>query len=205
MILTPSKFQQATLLPLDRAEAWTKPLINVFQKFDLSTPIRQAAFIAQCGHESDGFRVLVENLNYSADGLHSVFKKYFPTIDETAAYARQPEKIANKVYADRLGNDSEESGDGWKFRGRGLIQITGKDSYRAFGVAVGQDFLSNPDLVAQPIWAAESAGWFWNAHHLNAIADSEDTRLLTYKINGGFNGLEDRVRRYGMARSVLVA
>jgi putative chitinase len=158
-----------------------------------------AHFFGQCAHESGGFKVFSENLNYSDKGLNGIFKKYFPTIASTAGYARKPEKIANKVYANRMGNGSEASGDGWTYRGRGPIQLTGKDNYTAFAAAVQRpDVLTNPDLVVGEL-AFESALWFFRKNGLLAIADKGVTDAIiaqiTKRVNGGTHGLDDRLKK----------
>lgn len=162
--------------------------------------IAQAAhFFGQCAHESGNFKVFSENLNYSADGLNKIFKKYFPTVAAAQPYARKPEKIANKVYANRMGNGPESSGDGWKFRGRGPIQLTGKDNYTAFAQSIGRpDVLTNPDIVATEL-AFESALWFFNKNGLFAIAAKGVTDAvigqITRRVNGGTHGLDDRIKK----------
>jgi len=158
-----------------------------------------AHFFGQCAHESGGFKVFQENLNYSAQGLNGIFKKYFPTVASTTGYARKPEKIANKVYANRMGNGPESSGDGWKFRGRGPIQLTGKDNYTAFSEDIGRpDVLTNPDIVATEL-AFESALWFFRKNNLFAIADKGVTDAvitqITKRVNGGTHGLDDRLKK----------
>ena len=158
-----------------------------------------AHFFGQCAHESGGFKVFQENLNYSDKGLNGIFKKYFPTIASTAGYARKPEKIANKVYANRMGNGPESSGDGWKFRGRGPIQLTGKSNYTQFAADVGRpDILTNPDIVATEL-AFESALWFFRKNNLFAIADKGVTDVvitqITKRVNGGTHGLDDRLKK----------
>jgi len=168
-------------------------------KFQINTPLRLAHFLAQCGHESGGFRVTSENLNYSAKGLNGIFKKYFPTEAAAAAYARNPQKIANKVYANRMANGSEASGDGYKFRGRGYIQLTGRDNYTQFGKAIGEDIASNPDKVSSQ-YALLSAAWFWSKNGLNKLADggAGDTVVtsITKRVNGGTIGLADRIKHF---------
>ena len=168
-------------------------------KFQINTPLRLAHFLAQCGHESGGFRVTQENLNYSAKGLNGIFKKYFPTEAAAAAYARQPQKIANKVYANRMANGSEASGDGYKFRGRGYIQLTGRDNYTQFGKAIGEDIVNNPDVVSGK-YALLSAAWFWSKNGLNKLADGGATDAvvtsITKRVNGGTIGLADRIKHF---------
>jgi len=168
-------------------------------KFQINTPLRLAHFLAQCGHESGGFRVTQENLNYSAKGLAGIFKKYFPTEAAATPYARQPQKIANKVYANRMANGSEASGDGYKFRGRGYIQLTGRDNYTQFGKAIGEDIASNPDKVSSQ-YALLSAAWFWSKNGLNKLADggAGDTVVtsITKRVNGGTIGLADRIKHF---------
>jgi putative chitinase len=168
-------------------------------KFQINTPLRLAHFLAQCGHESGGFRATQENLNYSAKGLNGIFKKYFPTEAAAAAYARNPQKIANKVYGGRMGNGNEASGEGYKFRGRGYIQLTGKENYTAFGKAIGEDILSNPDKVAST-YALLSAAWFFSKNGLHKMADGGATDAvvtsITKRVNGGTIGLADRIKHF---------
>jgi putative chitinase len=168
-------------------------------KFQINTPLRLAHFLAQCGHESGGFKATQENLNYSAKGLAGIFKKYFPTEAAAAPYARNPQKIANKVYGNRMGNGNEASGEGYKFRGRGYIQLTGKENYTAFGKAIGEDILSNPDKVAST-YALLSAAWFFSKNGLHKMADSGATDAvvtsITKRVNGGTIGLPDRIKHF---------
>jgi putative chitinase len=168
-------------------------------KFQINTPLRLAHFLAQCGHESGGFRATQENLNYSAQGLNGIFKKYFPTAAAAAAYARQPAKIASKVYANRMGNGSEASGEGYKFRGRGYIQLTGKENYTAFGKAINEDIISNPDIVASK-YALLSAAWFFTKNGLHKMADGGASDAVvtqvTKRVNGGTIGLADRIKHF---------
>lgn len=167
----------------------------VIQRYNINTPLRMVHFLAQCSHESGGFRAVTENLNYSADGLRKIFGKYFSG-DIVNQYARKPEKIASRVYANRMGNGDESTGEGWTFRGRGYIQLTGKNNYRLFSESIGEDVVSNPDLVATR-YPLVSAAWFFHRNNLNTICDrgiSETTiRELTRRINGGFNGLDHRI------------
>jgi putative chitinase len=168
-------------------------------KFGINTPLRLAHFLAQCGHESGGFRVTQENLNYSAKGLNGIFKKYFPTEAAATPYARNPQKIANKVYANRMSNGDEGSGDGYKFRGRGYIQLTGRANYTAFGKSIGEDIASNPDAVSGK-YALLSAAWFWSNNGLNKLADGGATDAvvtsITKRVNGGVIGLADRIKHF---------
>jgi putative chitinase len=180
---------------------WLGPLEEAFVKYDISTPQRQAAFIGQCAHESGNFKTLQENLNYSAEGLMKTWPSRFPTKEIADQYARQPAKIAGKVYNGRLGNTSEE--EAAKYLGRGLIQLTGKENYVNCGTALGVDFVSEPTLLAEPNYAALSAGWFWNKKGLNALADANDYETMTKRINGGLIGLDDRKAKIAKALSVL--
>jgi putative chitinase len=167
-------------------------------RFNITTPLRLAHFLSQCGHESGGFRVVTENLNYSADGLKRIFPRYFPgNLNES--YARNPEKIANKVYSSRMGNGDEKSGEGFKFRGRGYIQLTGKSNYTAFDRMVPEDIIANPDLVATK-YPLMSAGFFFNSNNLWTICDRGSTRAVveavTRRVNGGLIGIEDRWKHF---------
>ena len=157
---------------------------------------RISGFIAQVAHESGGFNAVKENLNYSAAGLQSVFKKYFPTAELAAQYERKPEMIANLVYASRMGNGDAASGDGFKFRGRGLIQLTGKDNYTKFAASVNKTIDETIVYLETPEGAVASACWFWSVNKLNDICDKDDFVGLTKKINGGIIGLEDRQHHY---------
>jgi putative chitinase len=192
---------EAQLLALGIEGKWLEPLQETFEKYQINTPKRQACFIGQCMHESGGFKFLRENLNYSAKALMATWPSRFPDMDMAEKYERQPEKIANKVYSGRMGNT--EDGDGAKFIGRGLIQLTGKDNYKAFGEAIGEDLVSTPQLVEQPRYAALSAGWFWNKRGLNALADDMDITTLTVRINGGKIGIEDRIAKINKALDIL--
>jgi putative chitinase len=175
-------------------------------KFQINTPLRLAHFLAQCGHESGGFRATKENLNYSAKGLTGTFKKYFPTEAAAKPYERQPIKIANKVYGNRMGNGPESSGDGSKFCGRGYIQLTGKENYTAFGKSINEDILSNPDKVASQ-YALLSAAWFFSKNGLHKMADegASDTVVtkITKRVNGGTIGLADRIKHFKEYYSLL--
>jgi putative chitinase len=186
---------------------WTESMNNVFPTYEINTPKRIAAFLAQCGHESGGWTVFQENLNYSAEGLNKIFKKYFPTIESAQPYASKPEMIANRVYSSRMGNGDEASGDGWKYRGRGPIQLTGKANYTQFAKEMFEDW---EGVVNEPDWVNEdkdfalmSAIWFWNKNGLNVLADKEDLLTMTKRINGGTNGLDDRIKHYKEAIALL--
>jgi putative chitinase len=198
-----SMVSKEQLAKLHIGEQWVDALNETFARFDISSPIRQASFIGQCGHECGSFKVLEENLNYRAETLMKLWKSRFPTIEIANEYARNPKKIANKVYSSRMGNRDEASGDGYRFRGRGCIQLTGHANYFHAGKACGEDFVMNPDLVATPKYAAMTAGWFWNTHKLNQYADNRDFLMMTKKINGGTIGLDDRIRHINHALDVL--
>ena len=178
---------------------------GVLDKFEINTPLRLAHFLAQCGHESGGFKVVSENLNYGAAGLQSIFKKYF-TAESAKEYQRKPEKIANIVYANRMGNGNQASGEGYKFRGRGFIQLTGKDNYTAFDKTVEDDILANPELVATK-YPLLSAAWFFHKNGLHKIADEGATDVVvtkvTKRVNGGTIGLPDRIKHFNEYNNLL--
>ena len=192
-------YDQLDALGIDHK--WLAPLEETFAKYDLSNSLRQAAFIGQCQHESNNFKTLEENLHYSAHGLMATWPSRFPNADVANQFANNPEKIANKVYAGRMGNTEE--GDGWAYHGRGLIQLTGRDNYSRCGQALGYALLTNPELLLQPKYAALSAGWFWNKGNLNPLADAKDYETMTKRINGGTLGLDDRKAKIAKALSVL--
>ena len=192
-------YDQLDVLGIDHK--WLAPLEETFAKYDISTPQRQACFIGQCAHESGNFKTLQENLNYSAEGLMKTWPSRFPTKELADQYARQPAKIAGKVYNGRLGNTSEEEAS--KFLGRGLIQLTGKENYDHCGLGIGADLLTDPALLLDPRYAALSAGWFWNKKGLNSLADASDIETMTKRINGGLIGLDDRKAKIAKALSVL--
>jgi putative chitinase len=180
------------------------PINNVGKYYNMFDNVKRiASFLAQVVHESGGFNFTKENLNYSADGLQKVFGKYFPNADTATAYARQPEKIANKVYANRMGNGNETSGDGYRYCGRGLIQLTGKDNYTKYAAAVKKDLTEAVSYLETPAGAVSSAGWFWSANNLNDYADKGDIVGMTKRINGGTNGLDDRTALYNTALAAL--
>ncbi len=189
--------------PKARVDELITPLNKVAEKYDISTENRLAAFIAQVGHESGGFVYMAENLNYSAKGLLSVFKKYFPTEVVANSYARQPRKIASKVYANRMGNGTEDSGDGWKYRGRGFMQVTGKTNYTSFAKDMGMEIDDVLIYLETIEGAMMSAGWFWNKNKLNQYADSGNFTKITQIINGGQNGAADRLAHYQKAKVLL--
>jgi putative chitinase len=179
---------------------------GIQDKFEINTPLRLAHFLAQCGHESGGFKLVNENLNYGAKGLRGIFSKYFPDDVIAAAYERKPEKIANKVYGGRMGNGPEASGDGWKFHGRGFIQLTGHDNYKAFAASIGEDTVANPDLVATK-YPLASAAWFFHKNGLHKLADGGATDAvvtsITKRVNGGTIGLEDRIKHFKEYHALL--
>ena len=171
---------------------------EVIEKFKINTPLRLAHFLAQCGHESGGFKSVFENLNYSASGLKNIFPKYFPG-NLSESYSRNPEKIASKVYGNRMGNGDETTKEGYKFRGRGYIQLTGKQNYTLFAKAIGEDTVSNPDLVAMK-YPLASAAWFYTKNNIHLIADkgatNEVVTMVTKRVNGGTIGLADRIKHF---------
>jgi putative chitinase len=178
----------------------------IVSNYKVNTLLRLSHFLAQCGHESANFRAFKENLNYSAEGLNKTFKKYFPTLESAKDYARQPERIASKVYANRMGNGNEASKDGFKYLGRGFIQLTGKANYIEFDKSVPEDILTNPELVATK-YPLASAAWFWDKNGLNTIADKGATdavvKSITKRVNGGTIGLEDRIQHFNEFYSLL--
>ena len=197
-MLTAEQLAQLRIDPV-----WVDALNGAFDQFNINTPQRQASFIGQCGHECNNFKVLEENLNYKAEALMRLWRGRFPTIEVANQYAKNPQKIANKVYASRMGNRDEASGDGYRFRGRGCIQLTGHANYYHAGQACGVDFVMQPDLVATPQYAALTAGWFWATHGLNAYADTADYLTMTKRINGGTIGLDQRIAHITHCLQVL--
>jgi putative chitinase len=197
-MVTSEKLQQLHIGP-----QWVDALNETFNRFGINTPRQQAAFIGQCGHECGNFKILEENLNYRAATLMKLWPKRFPTQQVADSYAGNPKKIANMVYASRMGNRDESSGDGYRFRGRGCIQLTGHANYFHAGKALGFDFVMEPDLVATPKFAALTAGWYWDTHKLNDIAERADWVTLTKKINGGTIGLSDRIAHTNQALAVI--
>ena len=184
------------------------PFNETFQRFGILTPAQQASWIGQCGHECGNFRIMEENLNYKAATLLKLFPKtpkrqWGFTPEEAAAYEKQPQKIANRIYGNRMGNRDEASGDGWRFRGSGFLQLTGMSNFYHASQALGVDFIMQPELVRTPKYAAMTAGWFWQTHKLNQYADSGDILTMTKRINGGTIGLEDRKKHITHALHVL--
>jgi putative chitinase len=184
---------------------WHHALSQLLPDYDINTPQRIAAFVAQCSHESGGFVALKENLNYRAVTLRKIFPKYFPTDELANAFAGKPEMIANRVYASRMGNGDEASGDGFRYCGRGLIQLTGKSNYQAFADSLEMNVEDVPDYLSTFEGAAQSACWFWESNNLNQWADKGDILTLTKRINGGTIGLEDRIKHYDHAMHILQA
>ena len=180
-------------------------LNEILPDYEINTPKRVAAFVAQCAHESGGFKFLKENLNYRAESLLKIFPKYFKTLAEANQYARQPEKIANKIYGGRMGNGPESSGDGFRYCGRGLIQLTGKDNYTWFAASLEIPVEEAAEYLQTFEGAAQSACWFWEQNNLNRFADANDVKGLTRAINGGYIGLEDRQKHTEHALHILGA
>jgi putative chitinase len=188
-----TKDQLAQMIPGNQfVNEWYKALCDMLPKYEINTPQRVAAFVAQCAHESGNFKILKENLYYRAEGLMRIWPSRFSTLDIANQYAMQPEKIANRAYADRMGNGPESSGDGWKYSGKGLIQLTGKDNYSRFAQSINMSIDQLPEYLVTFVGAVHSACWFWNTKNLNQFADSNDILTTTQRINGGTNGLEER-------------
>jgi putative chitinase len=185
-----------TITTQEMADRWVDALNETCERFAIDSPCRIAGFLSNIAHESGGFKFVKENLHYSAASLMRVWPSRFPSLEVAQAYAMNPEKIANKVYSSRMGNGDEASGDGWKFIGRGLIQLTGKNNYVAYSLACDNEALQKPEIVEQPKYAAESAGWFWDVNKLNTLADAQDVGGMCRRINGGYNGLDDRQMKY---------
>jgi len=183
-------------------QQYVEPLNDVMDFYEINNKQRIAMFLAQVGHESGGLKTIKENLNYSADRLKVIFPKYFRGVDPSG-YARNPEKIANRVYANRMGNGDEASGDGFRYCGRGLIQLTGKSNYQAFAQDMGWPLEEATEWLKEPEGAAWSAGWFWDSRELNQWADKGDIETVTKKINGGTIGLEDRKSHYEAALEIF--
>jgi putative chitinase len=184
-------------------EHWTNALNKILPEYEIDNPVRVAAFIAQCAHESGNFKFLTENLNYRWESLRKIFPRYFATDELAQQYARQPERIANRIYANRMGNGDEASGDGWRYRGRGLIQLTGRDNYFWFSQSIETPIEEIPAYLETFEGAIQSACWFWETNKLNQWADIGDIETLSRRINGGTIGLEDRKKHYAHALEVL--
>jgi putative chitinase len=202
-ILTQQQLSQMVKNPY--ISQWYEALEQLLPDYDINTPLRVAHFVAQCAHESGNFVFIKENLNYRAASLRKTFAKYFPTDELAQQYERKPERIANRVYANRMGNGDEASGDGWRYCGRGLIQLTGKDNYTFFAGSLGISEPEAAEYLATFEGAAQSACWYWEQNKLNRFADANDVRGLTRAINGGFIGLEDRIKHTNHALHVLGA
>ena len=203
MILLTASLLKQIFPKCKQPETWVKPLNDALLAYEINTTQRIACFLAQVGHESGGLTVLTENLNYSASRLMSVWPKRFPSLAIATQYERNPEKLANNVYANRMGNGDEKSGDGYRYRGRGLLQLTGKSNYDTVGKSLKLDLLKNPDLLLTPSVAALSAAYYWKSHGCNELADdktndndNEDFIAITKKINGGTIGLKERLESY---------
>jgi putative chitinase len=184
-------------------EHWHEALAQLLPDYGIDTPQRIAAFVAQCAHESGNFRFIQENLNYRWASLRKIFPKYFPTDELAQQYEKKPEKIANRIYANRMGNGDEASGDGYRYRGRGLIQLTGKDNYTFFAGSLGIEVEEAADYLATFEGAAQSACFFWEQNNINRFADAGDIRGMTRAINGGYIGLEDRIKHYEHALHIM--
>jgi putative chitinase len=208
-----SASQLAKIMPAcSQPDVWVQALNSAMARFDIVDNQRMAAFLAQMAHESSQLTRLKENLNYTANRLMQVWPNRFPTLDKAQPYERNPEKLANYVYAKRLGNGDESSGDGWRYRGRGIIQLTGRGNYRAAGEGIGLPLENQPELLEQPDAAALSAAWFWKSHGLNELADNqnddndmEDFITITKRINGGTVGLKERIAFWQRSKEVLSA
>lgn len=182
---------------------WHKAIVDICPEYKIDTPVRLAAFIAQCAHESANFTALRENLNYRAQSLMKTWPQRFPTMEIAKQYEKNPQKIANKVYANRMGNRDEASGDGWRYLGRGLIQLTGKENYQWFAASLEMDVDDLPEYMSTFEGAVQSACFYWETNNLNQWADKKDIKTLTIKINGGTIGLEDRIKHFQHACHVL--
>ena len=199
-----TKEQLSKLIPGNPyIDYWHHAMAACLPDYDINTPERVAAFVAQCAHESGGFKFLKENLNYRAESLMRVWPRYFPSMDVARQYAQKPELIANRAYGGRMGNGPEETGDGWKFCGRGLIQLTGRNNYQAFADSIETPIEDIPEYLQTFEGAVQSACWFWENNNLNQWADRGDIVTLTKKINGGTLGLADRQKHYAHALEVL--
>jgi putative chitinase len=202
--MTFDQFMRSLLCNPDAAQVWYKPFQEAMDEFGIDSPVDRAMLCAQMGHESGSMTRFSENLNYSAEGLVKTFEKYFPTKSSTVGYANKPEKIASKVYARRYGNGNEESGDGWKYRGRGPIQITFASTYAECGDFLNLDLTEHPELLLIPEHGARSACWFWAVYkQIDMMPDRSNVEAVTKRINGGTHGLVDRTRRFAIARTAF--
>ena len=190
-----------TITTPELASKWAESLNETCERFAIDSPFRIAGFLSNTAHESGGFKFVKENLHYSATSLMRVWSSRFPTIEIANQYAMQPDKIANRAQCDRMGNGNEASGDGARYIGRGLIQLTGKNNYVAYSMACDNEALTKPEIVEQPKYAAESAGWFWSVNKLNTLADAQDVVGMCKRINGGLHGLDDRQMKYSKVMS----
>jgi len=197
--------QLAVCIPNPNISFWYQPICDILPTYQITSILRVAAWLAQMGHESGDLAEIDENLNYSAKGLRNTFPKYFPTDELALAYARQPIKIASRVYGGRMGNGAEPTQEGWKYHGRGLIQITGKENYTMCSNALYGDtrLIDTPELLTEQDGAIRSACWYWNSRELNTCADNKDILTITKRINGGTNGLTQRMDRYQRALQIL--
>ena len=201
---TLDKFKECVGNP-PNAESWYEAICQILPDYDINTAHRVAAFLAQTAHESGGYRAIRENLNYKAESLMRVWPRYFPSMEIAKAYEKKPEKIANRAYANRMGNGPEESGDGWRYCGRGLIQLTGKSNYERYAESLEISVEEASEHLTTFEGCVQSAAWFWEANNLNQWADKGDILTLTKRINGGTIGLEDRIKHYNHALHVLGA
>ena len=202
-ILTKDQLKQMVKNP--HIDHWYEALEQLLDDYEINTPLRVAHFVAQCAHESGNFVFIKENLNYKAASLQKIFAKYFPTAELAQQYANRPERIANRIYASRMGNGNEASGDGFRYCGRGLIQLTGKDNYTFFAGSLGISVEEASEYLATFEGAAQSACWFWEQNNLNRFADANDVKGLTRAINGGYIGLDDRISHTEHALHILGA
>jgi putative chitinase len=200
---TLAKFKECVGGNPPNAENWFEALCAILPDYEIDTPQRLAAFLAQTAHESGGYRAIKENLNYKAESLCKVWPRYFPDMATAKAYEKQPERIANRAYGNRMGNGPEESGDGWKYAGKGLIQLTGKDNYTRYAQSLEISVEEASEHLTTFEGCVQSAAWFWEANNLNQWADKGDILTLTKRINGGTIGLEDRIKHYNHAVHVL--
>ncbi|KGJ87929.1 glycoside hydrolase family 19 protein [Colwellia psychrerythraea] len=207
MTIVLSKEQLQAIMPaakVENIEFYLTALNNQLSDYQIISNMQVAHFIAQIAHESGSFKYRRENLNYSAKALRAVFGKYFPSDEMAEKHARNPESIANIVYANRMGNGDSDSGDGWRYRGRGLIQLTGRNNYTRCGSDIGLNIEAEPELLAKDAETAVAAAcWYWQSNKLNGPADQDDIRLVTRKINGGYHGLEERIAFLNRAKEVL--